>query len=186
MAAADGPGRAGPPGAGAVLTLVLGGIRSGKSDFAVGLAREAGPRVAVVATGVESDDEMRDRIARHRRERPAGWAVYEEPVEIGSAVPAGSADVVLLDSVDGWLANRMDPDECVAQVRGLRRRASSVVAVSSEVGLSLVALTPAGRAFTDALGTANRLLAAEADRVVLVVAGLPLPLKGGGPGCEWR
>jgi adenosyl cobinamide kinase/adenosyl cobinamide phosphate guanylyltransferase len=159
------------------LTLVLGGIRSGKSAFAAELARRAGGRVAVVATGRPSDDEMRARIALHRRSRPPGWAVYEEPADIASAVPAGSADVVLLDSVDGWLASRPDPDACVAGVRALGGRAPSLVAISSEVGLSLVALTPAGRAFTDALGAVNQRLAAEAARVYLVVAGLPVVLK---------
>lgn len=160
-----------------MLTLVLGGIRSGKSDFAAQLAREAGRRVAVVVTGVASDDEMRRRIEAHRRTRPTGWTVYEEPEEVGSAVPAGSADVVLLDSIDGWLAHRIDPDRCLDQVQALCDRTATVVAVSSEVGLSLVPLNPAGRAFTDALGTVNQRLAALAARVYLVVAGLPVLLK---------
>ncbi len=159
------------------LTLVLGGIRSGKSQFAVELARQAGGRVAVVATGFSSDEEMRDRIELHRRSRPAEWALYEEPAEIGGVVPAGSAETILLDSVDGWLGSRLDPESCLVEVRALCERAASVIAVTSEVGLSLVALTPAGRAFTDALGTVNQQLAAEADRVYLVVAGIPLALK---------
>lgn len=159
------------------LTLVLGGIRSGKSEFAVELARRAGGRVAVVATGFASDEEMHERIELHRRSRPPDWTLYEEPVEIGTAVPAHSCDVILLDSVDAWLAHRMNADECVSQVEALRKRASHLVAVSSEVGLSLVALTPAGRAFTDALGMVNQRLAAQAQRVYLVVAGLPVALK---------
>jgi len=158
-------------------TLVLGGMRSGKSQFAAELANQAGGRVAVVATGLASDEEMQERIELHRRCRPAEWALYEEPVEIGGVVPAGSAETILLDSVDGWLGSRLDPESCLVQVRALRERAASVIAVTSEVGLSLVALTPAGRAFTDALGTVNQQLAAEADRVYLVVAGLPLALK---------
>jgi adenosyl cobinamide kinase/adenosyl cobinamide phosphate guanylyltransferase len=160
-----------------MLTLVLGGIRSGKSDFAEQLARKAGQRVALVVTGVASDDELRARIEAHRRTRPRDWTVYEETEEVGSVVPAGSADVVLLDSVDGWLAHRIDPDECLAQVQALCDQTPNVVAVSSEVGLPLVPLTPAGRAFSDALGTVNQGLAAVATRVYLVVAGLPLVLK---------
>lgn len=160
-----------------MLTLVLGGIRSGKSDFAAGLARAAGQRIAVVVTGVASDQEMRARIEAHRRTRPPDWTVYEETDEVGSVVPAGSADVVLLDAIDGWLAHGIDPDRCLAQVRTLCERAANVVAVSSEVGLSLVPLTPAGRAFADALGTVNQGLAAAAGRVYLVVAGLPVVLK---------
>lgn len=159
------------------LTLVLGGIRSGKSQFAVELARQAGGRVAVIATGIASDEEMRERIEFHRRSRPQEWTLYEEPSEIGEAVPAGSADTILLDSVDGWLGNRVDADECLVEVRALYERASNLIAVSSEAGLSLVALTLSGRAFTDALGTVNQQLAADAERVYLVIAGLPLALK---------
>jgi adenosylcobinamide kinase/adenosylcobinamide-phosphate guanylyltransferase len=159
------------------LTLVLGGIRSGKSAFAAQLASASGGRVAVVATGVASDAEMRARIDVHRRSRPAGWALYEAPAALADLVPSGTADTLLLDSVDGLLASRTDADACLAQVRALMARAPRVVAVSSEVGLSLVALTPAGREFTDALGTVNQRLAAEAARVYLVVAGLPVALK---------
>ncbi len=159
------------------LTLVLGGIRSGKSQFAVELAHRSGGRVAVVATGIASDEEMRARIEFHRRSRPQEWTLYEEPAQIGKAVPARSADTILLDSVDGWLGNRVDAEECLIQVRSLCERAANVIAVSSEVGLSLVALTPSGRAFTDALGSVNQQLAADAERVYLVVAGLPLALK---------
>jgi adenosyl cobinamide kinase/adenosyl cobinamide phosphate guanylyltransferase len=160
-----------------VLTLVLGGIRSGKSGFAVDLARKARGRVAVVATGTASDEEMRQRIEVHRRSRPAQWTVYEE----AAGVPHGSADTILLDSVDGWLGAGADPEGCIREVRALCERASQVIAVSSEVGLSLVALTPSGRAFTDALGTVNQQLAADAEAVYLVVAGLPIALKGSGP-----
>jgi adenosylcobinamide kinase/adenosylcobinamide-phosphate guanylyltransferase len=161
------------------LSLVLGGIRSGKSAFAVELASRAGGRVAVVATAVASDDEMRERIEFHRRSRPQEWALYEEPTDIAQAVPAGSADTILLDSADGWLGHRIDAEECLLQVRALFGRAPSVIVVSSEVGLSLVALTPSGRAFTDALGRVNQQLAAEAERVYLVVAALPIVLKEG-------
>lgn len=160
-----------------MLTLVIGGIRSGKSAFAAQLAGDAGQRVAVVVTGVASDEEMRARIEAHRRSRPRHWRVYEETEAVGSVVPAETADVVLLDSIDSWLSHRLDPDECLAQVQALCDRTANVVAVSSEVGLSLVPLTPAGRAFSDALGTVNQGLAAAATRVYLVVAGLPVVLK---------
>lgn len=159
------------------LTLVLGGIRSGKSDYAVDLARRSGGRIAVVVTGRAGDEEMRRRIEAHRASRPPEWSVHEEPAEIATAVPPGSADVILLDSVDSWLANQVDIERCVDQVLQLAGQASRLIAVSSEVGLTLVALTPAGRAFTDALGTVNRSLAAAAEEVVLVVAGIPLKLK---------
>jgi adenosyl cobinamide kinase/adenosyl cobinamide phosphate guanylyltransferase len=160
-----------------VLTLVMGGIRSGKSDFAAGLASECAGRVAVVVTGLASDPEMEARIEAHRRLRPAAWSVFEETRDIGSAVPPGTADVILLDSVDGWLAQRPDAEACVEQVRQMCDRAADVVAVSSEVGLAPVPLTPAGRIFVDTLGIANQRLAEMASRVYLVVAGLPMTLK---------
>jgi adenosyl cobinamide kinase/adenosyl cobinamide phosphate guanylyltransferase len=159
------------------LALVLGGIRSGKSAHAVRLAAEAGGRVAVVATGAAGDPEMAERIAAHRRSRPADWTVHEEPRQVSRAVPRGSADTVLLESVDGLVATLGDPEACVTEVTTLVHLFPRVVAVSSEVGMSLVALTAAGRDFSDALGIVNQRLAALADRVVLVVAGLPIALK---------
>jgi adenosylcobinamide kinase/adenosylcobinamide-phosphate guanylyltransferase len=175
-----------------MLTLVLGGTRSGKSGFAVGLAAEDGRPVTFLATGVASDDEMRERIEAHRRARPPGWTLVEEPSAIADAVPDG-AGAVLLDSVDTWLANRMEaiggpgveftPGRLDALVAGcaeelvvVEARTHHLVAVSAEVGLSLLPPTPYGRAFVDALGQLNQRLAARADRVFLVVAGIPLPL----------
>jgi len=174
-----------------VLTFVLGGIRSGKSAFALDVARRSG-RVTYLATGTASDPEMGERIDAHRRSRPAGWTLVEEPLTIGTAVAAGSG-TVLLESVDGWLANRMEAAGgaganltgaagvalvagCWNELLSLRERAGHLVAVSSEVGLSLVPLNAYGRAFTDHLGTLNQRLAASADEAYLVVAGIPVPL----------
>jgi adenosylcobinamide kinase/adenosylcobinamide-phosphate guanylyltransferase len=176
-----------------VLTLVLGGTRSGKSAFAVELVRAAGGPVTYLATGVASDGEMRRRIEAHRRARPAGWTLVEEPLAIGAAVPAGAGTVVL-DSVDTWLANRMEAAggaeadlagdrgdalvaDCAAEVAGLDARVGHLVAVSAEVGLSLLPLSAYGRAFTDLLGALNQRLAAGSAEVYLVTAGIPLSLK---------
>ncbi len=176
-----------------MLTLVLGGIRSGKSAFAVELGRAAGDAVTCLATGVASDGEMRRRIEAHRSARPAGWTVVEEPLAIATAVPVGTG-TVLLDSVDGWLANRMEAAggasadlsgdrgeelvaACAADVAALEARAAHVVAVSAEVGLSLLPLTAYGRAFSDLLGALNQRLAAGAVEVYLVAAGIPLALR---------
>jgi adenosyl cobinamide kinase/adenosyl cobinamide phosphate guanylyltransferase len=131
----------------------------------------------VVVTGLASDPEMEARIEAHRRARPVEWSVFEETRDIGSAVPPGTAEVILLDSVDGWLAHQPDAPACVEQVRMMCDRAPEVVAVSSEVGLSMVPLTPAGRVFADTLGITNQRLAGLASRVYLVVAGLPVTLK---------
>ncbi len=173
-----------------MFTLILGGIRSGKSAFALHLAQDAGVEVAYLATGLAEDEEMRQRIEAHRRLRPAEMKVIEEPLMIGSRLPAGP-DVVLLESVDGWLANRLsaerdpeltDPEAlfevCREELELLIENASHLVAVSSEVGLSLVSTNRLGRIFVDCLGTINQWLAARADTVVFVAAGLPWWLKG--------
>ncbi len=179
-----------------MLTLVLGGTRSGKSAFAAALAGRSGDAVTFLATGIPSDPEMRRRIDAHRRSRPAGWALVEEPLAIAAAIPAG-AGTVLLDSLDTWLANRMEaaggagadlgggrgealPEACAAELADLEAKARSVVAVSAEVGLSLLPLSAYGRSFADALGLLNQRVAARAGDVYLVAAGLPLALKTGG------
>jgi adenosylcobinamide kinase / adenosylcobinamide-phosphate guanylyltransferase len=175
------------------LTLVLGGISSGKSRFAADLAAAAGGEVLFLATGRASDPEMEARIEAHRGQRPASWRLLEEPLEIGRASGAGT---VVLDSVDGWLANRMESEggsevdwrrerlrelesACAAAVEELAR-GCRLIAVSSEVGLSPVPLHPYGRAFADVLGRINQRLAALSDRAFLVVAGVPvhLPARG--------
>jgi adenosylcobinamide kinase/adenosylcobinamide-phosphate guanylyltransferase len=174
-----------------VLTLVLGGTKAGKSSFAARLAQRTGRAVTVLATGVAGDQEMRRRVAAHRRHRPAGWTVVEEPLAIGRVISPG-VDVVLFDSVDSWLFNRLERsggaaadftpelgaelvEACDREVGELAARAD-VIAVSAEVGLSLLPMSPYGRAFTDLLGVLNQRLAARAERCYLMVAGIPVPL----------
>lgn len=183
-----------------MLTLVLGGLSSGKSGFAVRLARRAAGRVLFVATGVASDAEMEARIAAHRRERPPDWGLAEAPLRLAEAAEGGgSADVVLVDAVDAWLANRLEERggaevvwdrrhlasleaDCAEDLAALRRRSRTLICVSSEVGLSLVPPTSYGRAFADLLGRINQRLAGEADEAYLVVAGRPVRLPGGADG----
>jgi len=174
-----------------VLTLVVGGTKAGKSSFAARLARRADRPVTVLATGVARDPEMSRRVAAHRRQRPPQWAVVEEPLEIAQALTP-NADLVLLDSVDSWLFNHMErlggaevdftPELCAELVevcdRQLEELATDreVIAVTAEVGLSLLPMSPYGRAFTDLLGSLNQRLAARAERCYLMVAGVPVPL----------
>jgi adenosylcobinamide kinase/adenosylcobinamide-phosphate guanylyltransferase len=163
-----------------MITLVLGGTRSGKSEVAEGLAGRHGGPVTYVATGTASDPDMAARIARHRARRPAGWSTVE--VEAGAAptlpaVLAGLAGPVLVDSLGTWVASCPDlapdgPALCAA----LAGRAGATVVVSEEVGLGVHAATDVGRRFADALGTLNRQVADAADQVLLVVAGRVLPL----------
>lgn len=166
-------------------TLVLGGARSGKSRHAEGLIRAKGQVRVYIATAQAFDDEMRDRIARHRATRAEdGWTTIEEPLELAAAIAAarqpGSA--VLVDCLTLWLSNIMlagrDVEEQQAALLAVLGQGDApIVFVSNEVGLGLVPETPLGRAFRDAQGRLNQALAAHCDHVVFVAAGLPLTLK---------
>jgi nicotinate-nucleotide--dimethylbenzimidazole phosphoribosyltransferase len=171
--------------------LVLGGIRSGKSEFAESLVADA-PTVRYVATaaaGDPADAEWAARLEAHRRRRPGGWSTEEtadDPRRLADVIAsAGRNDTLLVDDLGGWVTVLLDPAhqpaddtatiaELAAAVRACPAR---LVLVSPEVGLSLVPTTPLGRAFTDALGAANRAVADACDAVVLVVAGQPCWLK---------
>jgi len=180
------------------LTLVLGGIRTGKSAVAAKLAADYGDPVTVIATGLRSDPEMEARIAEHQASRPNDWTLCEEPLRPGDAITSIRRGTVLIDSIDSWIGNLMHRRETPENDWELEARSAlrtrvehalarltevaasrrlTVIVVSSEVGLGLVATTPQGRAFTEALGWANQQLASTADRVLLAVAGLTCELK---------
>jgi adenosylcobinamide kinase/adenosylcobinamide-phosphate guanylyltransferase len=175
-------------------TLVLGGARSGKSRYAQSLcAGEAA--VVYVATARDEDDEMHARIARHRADRPSHWGTVEESSDIARAVLEAPRDaVVLVDCVTVWLSNLfweyrdLAPpalEQVVLERVGALAAATDgrrVVLVSNELGQGIVPATPVGRHFRDIQGLTNQYLAAHADRVVLMVAGLPLRLKGSDDG----
>ena len=161
-----------------MITLVLGGTRSGKSEVAEALAAAAPPPVTYVATGVATDPDMAARIAAHRDRRPADWTTVEAGV--GSSLPdaLGSLDgTVLVDSLGTWVAGlpELAPDTA-GLAAALRARAGDTILVSEEVGLGVHAPTEAGRRFADSLGTLNRAVADLADEVLLVIAGRVLPL----------
>ncbi len=160
-----------------MITLVLGGTRSGKSEVAESLAGGAATRVTYVATGSPSDADMAARIAAHRARRPAGWATVEATTDLPQVLAAVDGPAVV-DSLGAWVAAHPDlePDAgglCLA----LDGRAADTIVVSEEVGLGVHAPTEAGRRFADALGELNRAVAELADEVLLVVAGRVLPLS---------
>ena len=173
------------------LTLILGGIRSGKSSFAQELAA-SGDRVLFVATAEPLDPEMEARIRAHKESRPDHWDTLEEPLELASvlATVLHFYDTVLLDCLTVWVSNQLlsssnfktsrrdIPSEVEALLDVYRKGDGSWIIVSNEVGLGLVATTELGRVFTDELGRVNRLIAAEADIVYFMAAGLPLRIKG--------
>ena len=174
------------------LTLVLGGARSGKSAYAESLFSEAGGAI-YVATAEAIDDEMRDRIARHRARRGDGWTTVEAPLDLAGALRAQArvgarerdGPGVLVDCLTVWLGNLMHAGRDVDREAGrlleslAAPEAAPVVLVANEVGLGVVPDNPMARAFRDHAGRLNQALAERADRVVLVAAGLPLVLKPG-------
>ena len=182
--------------------LVIGGIRSGKSAYAETLTAElaVGRPVYYVATGTVTDDEMAERIRRHRERRPSDWRTVEAPLNpVGALQESGigpdDRPVLLLDSLDGWVSNLliehegMPAAELEGRTAGAARRFASfvgeldadAVVVSSEVGQSLVATSSLGRQFQDLLGTVNQAMAASADAVTLVVAGIGMRIKPPAP-----
>ncbi|MEM1086456.1 MAG: bifunctional adenosylcobinamide kinase/adenosylcobinamide-phosphate guanylyltransferase [Pseudomonadota bacterium] len=165
--------------------FILGGARSGKSRRALSLAETLGERRVFVATAEAWDDEMADRIERHRSEREVGWSTVEAPLDLVNAlsVVASRGAVCLVDCLTLWLSNLMHHErdveaESARLVEAIRTMPVPIILVSNEVGLGLVPETPLGRAFRDAQGRLNQAVASVCDRVEFVAAGLPLVLKG--------
>ncbi len=166
------------------VTLVLGGARSGKSAHAETLAGDAPGDLVYIATGSPGDAEMAARIQQHRARRGERWRTVEEPLDLAGALArdARPGTNVLVDCLTLWLANVMaagrDPAaETAGLVGALAEAAGPVVVVANEVGLGIVPDNALARAFRDHAGRLNQAVAGVADRVVLVVAGLPLTLK---------
>lgn len=169
------------------LMLILGGARSGKSRYAEGLITALpppwNPPLIYVATAEPGDKEMQARIAAHRARRGPSWQTVEAPQELAEAVILAQPAPVLVDCLTLWLSNLMliDADieaETVRLERALEAATAPVVLVSNEVGSGIVPEHPLGRRFRDLQGALNQRIAARADRVVLMVAGLPLAVKG--------
>jgi adenosylcobinamide kinase/adenosylcobinamide-phosphate guanylyltransferase len=176
-----------------VTTLVLGGARSGKSALAERLVSESGLARVYVATATAGDDEMRERIARHRAQRGDGWRTVEEPLALLDCLAREAARerAVVVDCLTLWLSNLMhagqdDEAETRKLAAWLPRADGPIILVSNEVGLGLVPETPLGRRFRDAQGRLNQRVAAAVDSVVFIAAGLPLWLKHPAPGDPLR
>jgi adenosylcobinamide kinase/adenosylcobinamide-phosphate guanylyltransferase len=172
------------------LSLILGGARSGKSAHAEALVCAAGPERVYLATAQVWDPEMAQRVQSHKDRRAQGWQTIEEPDAIESLLEAGfGGKPVLLDCLTLWLTTLLlkaesDPsapppeERCISLCAALKACPDPVVVVSNEVGLGIVPDNALARRFRDLAGTLNQQVAAIADRVDLVAAGLPLRLKG--------
>lgn len=165
-----------------MIELIIGGARSGKSGLAETRARDCGLAVTYIATGEARDAEMRERIAHHRARRPAAWRTVEEPLALAGALARAAASdaCLLVDCLTLWLTNVIlagREDEIDALLGALPALPGRVILVSNEVGWGIVPENALARRFRDEQGRLNQRVAALADRVTLIAAGLPLVLK---------
>jgi adenosylcobinamide kinase/adenosylcobinamide-phosphate guanylyltransferase len=164
------------------LTLVIGGARSGKSRHAEQLIAALPPPWIYIATGQAFDGEMRERIAEHQSRRSGDWRTVEAPVELPAALADATGTPVLVDCLTLWLTNLMLGDHDLpaalsALDSALARRTAPTILVSNEVGMGIVPETPLGRRFRDEAGRLNQRVAAQAGRVLFMVAGIPMTVK---------
>jgi adenosylcobinamide kinase / adenosylcobinamide-phosphate guanylyltransferase len=173
-----------------MLTLIIGGARSGKTRAAQSMCGSAA-RVCCIATAEITDDEMRHRISRHQKDRPKHWLTVEEPLALAGTVEtrAPNSDCILIDCLTVWLSNlcwanrARTPDEMetlvVAEIHSVvaASKNCNVIAVTNEVGSGIVPESAVGRLFRDLHGLMNQHAAREADVVQHVVAGIPIQIK---------
>lgn len=166
------------------ITFILGGSRSGKSSFALKQASKLPGGKAFIATAQAFDEEMKERIDRHRRERSAEWNTYEEPVALPGLISdiGKKHDVILIDCLTLWLSNLlMNEADADSNIEALLYAAalcpSSLFMVSNEVGMGIVPENALARRFRDLAGTLNRCMAEIADDVYMVIAGIPVKIK---------
>lgn len=166
------------------LVFILGGARSGKSSFALKECLKRPGKRAFIATAEALDDEMRDRIEAHKKQRGPEWESFEEPVELPSLIEklGKDYDTILTDCLTLWVSNLLlrgvdIPDRSAGLLRAIRAAKGAVFAVSNEVGLGVVPDTRLGRAFRDEAGRLNKLMAGAAEKVFFVAAGIAMEMK---------
>ncbi|KGB56328.1 bifunctional adenosylcobinamide kinase/adenosylcobinamide-phosphate guanylyltransferase [Sphingopyxis sp. SE2] len=167
--------------------FVIGGARSGKSRYAQARAEAAGGEPVFIATAEAFDNEMRERIARHRADRDARWSTVEAPRDLPAAIDAlsGNGAVVLVDCLTLWVSNLLLANADITRAGkqlcdAIARHDGTLILVANEVGLGIVPDNALARRFRDAAGQLNQSVAMTAQEVVLLTAGLPLTLKSAG------
>lgn len=178
---------------GGEVVLFIGGARSGKSDLAEAVAAKYS-QVAYVATSQAIDDEMLERINKHRASRPARWATFEVDEKLKDSLDAayGQAEAVIVDCLTVYVARRMEKtvnDESIIKeieetVREAKDSGKTVIFVSNEVGMGIVPEYPVGRRYRDLLGKSNQKVAELADKVFFTIAGIPVNIKACGKLCK--
>lgn len=171
-------------------TLILGGVRSGKSRLAEHLAQKSQLPVTYIATATIEDEEMQKRIAQHKTHRPGHWQVIEEPIKLASVLQQYTAlsHCLLIDCLTLWLTNLLiqnDPEqfdrERQAFLETLQNLTGWVILVSNETNLGITPLGELSRRYCDEAGMLHQDVAQLCDQVIMTVAGLPLMLKGERP-----
>jgi len=170
--------------------FIIGGARSGKSSYGVALAMKLGKRVAYIATAeppeLRDDEEMKRRIQRHRAHRPKGVTTIEEPIDLSGALKGAQKnhDCIVIDCLTLWLSNllgrggagwRKKTTEFLKTIRSMKKQ---VVIISNEVGMGVVPANRGARNFRDIIGGLNQAVASESDKVIMMVSGIPVVIKG--------
>ena len=167
-----------------MIRFILGGARSGKSRYAEQLASDGGKEVVYIATAQAYDDEMQTRILHHKKQRPANWTTIEEALNLDKVLSNNSniTNCILIDCLTLWLTNLLCVNYDVtlakqALLDALRQSQSDIIIVSNETGMGVVPMGELTRRYCDEVGWLHQEIAALADQVVLMVAGIPVVIK---------
>lgn len=167
-----------------MIYFIIGGARSGKSSYAESLARNSGSDVIYIATAQAYDDEMQRRIQQHKNQRPGAWVTVEEPIEISDVIRNESAvnNCLLIDCLTLWVTNLLSADKNITDykdrlVEALGCVKGDIILVSNETGMGVVPLGELTRRYCDEAGWLHQKIAALADQVILMVAGIPVVIK---------
>lgn len=174
------------------ITFILGGVRSGKSNYGLKLALGFKRKVAFIATGQALDKEMRERIRKHQQLRPRHWQTFEETQDIAALLKKINNDFpcIIIDCLTLLVSNLLlaghghavIEDKIRQLVAGLKKKKAQAVIIANEVGLGIVPRNKLAREFRDITGRMNQIVAKEADEVVFMVSGIPTKIKGRGHG----